>query len=257
MPVVTVIVPVYQEASTVEEALDRVLAVDIPGVAIELLIVESNSTDGTRQVVQRIGRREGVTVVLQDAPRGKGNAVREAFHHANGEVILLQDADLEYDTGDYARLLEPILDGSAEFVLGTRHADGRPMRQMDGERIASLVTNFGHAFFLRVFNLAFGVSLTDPFTMYKVFRTDCIRGVKFECDRFDFDWELTGKLIRLGYVPMEIPVAYKSRGFKEGKKVRFIRDPLTWVVAAIRFSTCRLETFAGSRTASDIAGGAA
>jgi glycosyltransferase involved in cell wall biosynthesis len=242
-PVLSVIVPAYQEAATIGEAMERILRARVSGVAIEVVVVESNSTDGTRDVVSSYQSHDRVTVLYQDSPQGKGSAVRLGLRHARGDMILLQDADLEYDVADYEKLVGPILRGEVAFVLGSRHVDGQPMRQMDHERLASLITNVGHFFFLRVFNLAFRCALTDPFTMYKVFRSDCISGVRFECDRFDFDWELTGKLIRLGYSPMEIPVSYKSRGFKDGKKVRLFRDPITWVHAAVKFSSCSLKSF--------------
>ncbi len=149
--------------------------------------------------------------------------------------MLIQDGDLEYSVDDYAVLLDPIISGTADFVLGSRHEPGRPMREFEGARRTSALLNVAHWTFASLFNVLYQTNLRDPFTMYKVFRTDCIDGLDFVADRFDFDFELVAKLVRRGYMPIEIPIHYESRGFDEGKKVRMIRDPLTWIVALVRF----------------------
>ena len=226
---------VYNEAETVATAIDRVLAVDIPDVEVELIVVESNSTDGTREVVSRYAADPRVRLVLQDAPRGKGAAVREGFEHVTGGIILIQDADLEYSVEDYPKLIAPIMRGEVDFTLGCRHVPGQPVRVMDEARFVALVVNSAHWVFAWMFNITYGTKLRDPFTMYKVFRSECIEGVEFVADRFDFDFELAGKLVRLGYKPIEIPVEYEARSFHGGKKVRFFRDPPTWVAACLRF----------------------
>jgi len=226
---------VYNEAETVATAIERVLAVEIPDVDVELVIVESNSPDGTRAIVSRHASDERVRLVLQDAPSGKGAAVREGLQHATGDIVLIQDADLEYSVDDYPRLIEPIMRGDADFTLGCRHVPGQSVRVMDGARAMATIMNAAHWGFTWFFNITYGTKLRDPFTMYKVFRSECIDGVEFVSDRFDFDWELVAKLVRLGYEPIEIPVEYKSRSYHSGKKVRFFRDPPTWIVACIRF----------------------
>lgn len=249
---------VYNEAETVATAIERTLAVEIPDVRIELVIVESNSSDGTREIVSRYAEDERVRLVLQDAPSGKGNAVREGFRHVTGDIILLQDGDLEYSVDDYPKLIVPIVRGDVDFTLGCRHVPGQPVRVMDGSRLVASVVNVAHWVFTGFFNVTYGTRLRDPFTMYKVFRSECIEGVEFVADRFDFDWELTAKLVRLGYKPIEIPVSYKARSFHAGKKVRFFRDPPTWVVAGLRFRFCSLpaqrrETrIEGGRPGSDL-----
>jgi glycosyltransferase involved in cell wall biosynthesis len=217
-----------------------VLSVEIEDVVIELVVVESNSTDGTREVVSRYADDPRVRLVLQEAPKGKGAAVREGFKHVTGGIILIQDADLEYSVEDYPKLIEPITRGDVDFTLGCRHVPGEPLRVMDGMRKVSIAMNAAHWAFTWLFNVTYGTTLRDPFTMYKVFRTECIEGVEFVADRFDFDWELAGKLVRLGYMPIEIPVAYSARGFDGGKKVRFFRDPPTWIAACLRFRFCSL-----------------
>jgi glycosyltransferase involved in cell wall biosynthesis len=237
----SIVMPVYNERETVIDVIDEVLALDLDGIATELVIVESNSTDGSRELVGKYDGHERVTVVYEDEPRGKGVAVRRGLEHVSGQIVLIQDADLEYDVADYPRLLEPLVEGRADFVLGSRHVPGTPIRVMHGAPVLSFVVNSGHWLFLALFNATYGVRLTDPFTMYKVFRAECIDGVEFVADRFDFDWELVAKLIRLGYSPLEVPVTYNARGFSGGKKVRFFRDPPTWVVACFRFRFSRLR----------------
>lgn len=237
----SVVMPAYNEANSILGAIERVLAKKIDGIDIELIIVESNSADGTREIVREYEDREQVKVIWQDQPRGKGNAVRAGLGRVSGDYVLIQDADDEYDIEDYDALLEPLISGEAAFVLGARHGGGAwKMRQFDDQRLAGHLLNFGHWFFTTLVNVVYGLKLRDPFTMYKVFRADCLRGLRFECDRFDFDYELVIKLVRKGYRPIEIPVNYRSRSFKQGKKVDAFRDPWTWLRAIVKFRLQKL-----------------
>lgn len=233
--VLSVVMPVYNEASTVEQAITAVLDFDLSPHRLELVIIESNSTDRTREIVQKFADDVRVKLILQEEARGKGAAVREGFQQCTGDIILIQDGDLEYDVADYPKLLAPILSGETAFVLGSRHEEGRPLRLMPDARLISKIVNAGHHVFLMMFNITYGTKLRDPFTMYKVFRRKCIENVEFVANRFDFDFELVAKLMRLGYMPIEVPVYYSARSFAAGKKVRFFRDPLTWIVACVRF----------------------
>lgn len=230
----SVVLPVYNEASTVAQVIDQVLGLPLPGLELDLVIVESNSSDGSRDIVRGYEGDPRVRLVLEDHPSGKGHAVREGFRHVRGEIILIQDADLEYRIDEYPLVLHPLLAGEADFVLGSRHAPGRPLRQFDGAEGTSRVMNLAHWVFTALFNAVYRTHLRDPFTMFKVFRTRCIVGVPFTCDRFDFDWELVAKLVRLGHRPIEVPITYASRHFDEGKKVRFFRDPPTWMRALVK-----------------------
>jgi glycosyltransferase involved in cell wall biosynthesis len=228
----SVIVPIFNERATVQAALDALLAKEIPGVAIEVVIIESNSTDGSREIVLRYRDHPRVKLILEDRPQGKGHAVRAGFAQATGDILLIQDADLEYDLADYEILLQPILAERQAFVLGSRHGrGGLAIRRFADQPVQAFVLNAAHWFFTILINVSLGIWLKDPFTMYKVFRRECLDGLTFECNRFDFDWELLIKLIRKGYRPVEIPITYRSRSFKEGKKIRIFRDPLTWLRA--------------------------
>ena len=232
----SILMPAFNEVKTIRQAIDRVLSKRIDDVEIELIIVESNSTDGTQEIVREYDGEDRVRVIWQDRPRGKGNAVRSGLEHVSGDFVLIQDADDEYDIEDYDALMEPLITGEAAFVLGARHGGGAwKMRKFHDQRLSGYLLNFGHWFFATLVNIVYRLRLKDPFTMYKVFRADCLRGIKFECDRFDFDFELLIKLVRHGYRPIEIPVNYRSRSFKEGKKVDAFRDPWTWVRAIVKY----------------------
>jgi glycosyltransferase involved in cell wall biosynthesis len=236
--VLSVIVPVYNERATVVELLDQVLAKDIDGVEIEVIIVESNSTDGSRDLVRRYADHNRVRVILEDKPRGKGFAVRTALEEAKGDLVLFQDADLEYDVNDYDALIAPILRYRTNFVLGSRHTESNSswkIRTFSDSPGLSAYFNLGHALLLTMFNVVYSQNLTDPFTMFKVFRRDCLYGLRFECDRFDFDNEIVIKLIRKGYKPLELPVNYTSRSIQEGKKITLFLDPLRWIRALLKF----------------------
>ncbi len=234
----SVIVPVFNERGTFSELMTQLLDKRIDGVDIEVIVVESNSTDGTRDDVRRIEGRERVKVVYEERARGKGHAVRAGLAAATGDVVLIQDADLEYDLNDYDTLIEPLQSGRAAFVLGARHGldgQGWKMRHFTDQVLLSTVMNFGHVFFMTLFNVVYGTRLRDPFTMFKVFRRDCLYGLTLESNRFDLDWELVGKLVRAGYRPIEIPVNYRSRSFAEGKKVSLWRDPFTYFRACFKY----------------------
>jgi glycosyltransferase involved in cell wall biosynthesis len=212
--------------------LDAITAKAVAGAELEVIIVESNSTDGTRAIVESYGDRPRVRVLLEDRPRGKGHAVRAGLAASTGDIVVIQDADLEYSLDDYEPLLAPILAGERTFVLGSRHGTGGfKIRHFDDQPLRAFTLNAAHWAFTGLINVSLGIWLRDPFTMYKVFRRDALRGVTLTCNRFDFDWELLIKLVRAGHRPIEIPVSYTSRSFAAGKKIRVFRDPITWLWA--------------------------
>jgi glycosyltransferase involved in cell wall biosynthesis len=234
-PKLSVVVPVFNERPTLKIALDALTAKRIAGWEIEILIIESNSSDGSRDIVLGYQNHPGVQVLLEDRPRGKGHAVRAGLAQVTGDVVLIQDADLEYDLADYEKLLAPLVAGTHQFVLGSRHSPNQwSIREFKGQFLQAAALNAAHWFFTAMIDVSLGLTLRDPFTMYKVFRRECLAGLVFRCNRFDFDWELLIKLVRKGYRPIEIPISYRSRSFVEGKKIRMFYDPLTWFVAWAR-----------------------
>lgn len=237
---VSIVMPVYNEASTIREVLDRVWAQETCGLAKQLVIIESNSTDGTREIVRKFVQEKNTNAIVlieEEKPSGKGHAVRGGLQSATGDIILIQDGDLEYDFSDYPQLLQPLLDGKTSFVLGSRHlsAGTWKIRHFEANPLKSIFLNFGGIIFHGLFNIIYWQSLTDPTTMFKVFLRSCLKNFTLESNRFDFDFELLGKLIRSGFSPLEVPVSYRSRGFEEGKKVRMFQDPITWIRAIIKY----------------------
>lgn len=235
---VSVIIPVYNEVKTIGKVLDAVLSKQIDGVEFEVVVVDSWSTDGTRHVLNLLGSFQNpkpFTVYTERYPLGKGHAVRRGIRESTGDIIIIQDADLEYSVDDYDRLLAPIIRRQTDVVLGTRHSQKGffRMRTFPGQPVLGFVMNFGHCLFAFLFWLLFAVRLSDPFTMFKVFRRHCLMGANFKCNRFDFDFELLVWLTR-SYRVIEIPVSYKSRSFKDGKKVRLFLDPPTWLWAMLK-----------------------
>jgi len=192
----------------------------------ELIIVESNSTDGTRAIVEGYRGRPGVQVVLEDRPRGKGHAVRTGLAHVTGTIVLIQDADFEYDIDDYDPLLEPLLQHQATFVLGSRSLglDDWKVRKYDATPVRGLFLNFAQVMFAKTYSALYQQRVTDVNTMFKVFRAECLDGLDLRSNGFELDIELACKLARNGHSPMEVPVNYVARGFAEGKKIRFWRD---------------------------------
>ena len=238
----SIIFPCYNEGHYVEQVLEALLAKQLK-IDKEIIIVESNSTDGTRDIVKKFASRPGVTLILEEKPQGKGHAVRAGLKAATGSIILIQDADFEYDLDDYDALLEPILQRKTSFVLGSRSLglDDWKVRRFAKGHVKGLALNFAQLVFARTFNALYQKQTTDINTMFKVFRSECLEGLNLEGDRFELDIELVCKLVRNGNAPMEVPVNYVARGFEEGKKISFVRDalPSYWAIFKYRFGNAR------------------
>ena len=236
---VSILIPVYNEARTCRALLEAVLAADCAGCEKEILVVESNSTDGTQAIVREYESKRLLRALYEDRPRGKGHALKAALGAATGDIVLIQDADLEYKVSEYPALLKPILDGRADFVLGSRHlgANTWQIRKFITNHLSARVINLGGLLYTTLFNVLYGVKLTDPATMFKVFRRACLEGVRLRSNWFELDWEIVAKLVRKGHLPQEVPVSYASRSVEEGKKIRFWRDgPLVfWAILRVRF----------------------
>jgi glycosyltransferase involved in cell wall biosynthesis len=232
----SVLVPVFNEERVVVQSLLKLHStLETLHCSYEIIIVESNSTDSTRKLVQDIQSQISAILLLEDFPKGKGHAVRKAMQIMRGDVFLIFDADLEYDPIDIPKLIEPIEKGLTAFVLGTRHKRGQQIRKIESIPVRAYIMNLAHRFFVNLLNRSLGTSMTDPFTMYKLFRREVFSEVELRSNRFDFDWELVIKAVRRGAFPVEISVEYSSRSFKDGKKVRFFRDPITWLIALLRY----------------------
>jgi glycosyltransferase involved in cell wall biosynthesis len=232
----SVIIAAYNEANTIAQTLTNLHTVlKSLTCSFEIIVVESNSTDETRNILKKFEKELDLKLFFQENPRGKGSAIRLGMNQMLGDVFLIYDADAEYDPADIPRLLIPIENGNTSFVLGTRHENGKAMRTMQNHKLRPILMNSAHKFFCYLINKSCKVSLTDPFTMYKVCRSEIFKDIRLTSNRFDLDWELVIKAIRLGSNPVEIPVAYTSRSFSEGKKVRFFRDPINWLIAYFKF----------------------
>jgi hypothetical protein len=219
----SVIMPVYNEERYVRDVIEALLAKDV-AIEREIIIVESNSADSSRAIVRSFDDEPAIKIVYQDRPRGKGNAVRAALKVASGTIVLIQDADFEYDLDDYDALLEPILQRRASFVLGSRSLglDDWKVRRYATSRIKGVLTNLAQVVFARTFNFLYQQNVTDINTMLKVFRIECIQGCHLGGDGFSLDIELVCKIVRNGFAPLEVPVNYVARGYDEGKKINFM-----------------------------------
>jgi glycosyltransferase involved in cell wall biosynthesis len=204
----SVLIPVYNERSTIAETVRRVRESPVDK---EIIVVDDASTDGTDDVLRAIAGPD-LKVVRQSQNRGKGAALRRALEEVTGEVVIVQDADLEYDPGDYPRLLAPIAAGDAEVVYGTRAP------RFEGMRWPHRVFNWVAA---RLTNLLYRAGITDEATCYKVFRTEVLKAIPLRCERFDFCPEVTAKVRRRGIRIHEVPVSYQARSVGAGKKIRW------------------------------------
>jgi glycosyltransferase involved in cell wall biosynthesis len=211
----SIIIPVYNEEQTITEVVERVLAVDIGDVQKEVIIANDGSSDGTQHAMtsSRWCRDPRVTIHQNQINLGKGAAVRLGLKFATGDIILIQDADLELDPQEYGRLLAPIQAGHAEIVYGSRFLN--PTHRV------SRRTRLGNAALTTLTNVLFRGRLTDMETAYKVFRRQVLDGIRLRCVGFDFEPELTAKLLRNGHRIMEVPIGYHPRRVDEGKKIRW------------------------------------
>ncbi len=225
---VCIIMPVYNEARTLPEIVDRVLSSPVPDLSV--VMVDDGSTDGTPQVMQELAsRHERITVVAHDRNMGKGAAVKTGLQHAEGDVVIIQDADLEYDPQDYPRLLKPIEDGEADAVFGSRFLDRRA-RLSPSQWVANKLVTW-------LFNVLFATRLTDVETCYKAFRLQLIDPARLRARRFDIDIEIAARLVRGGARIAEVAISYRPRGYAEGKKIKW-HDLFhaLWAVVQWRFA---------------------
>jgi glycosyltransferase involved in cell wall biosynthesis len=205
---VSIVIPVYNEVGTIREILARVRATPFQK---EILVVDDGSIDGTREILRDLNDPE-VIPILHDRNRGKGAALRTGFGRATGEIVLIQDADLEYDPADYPRLLKPILEGKADVVYGSRFGG-------ETHRVLFFWHYVGNRFLTMLSNMFTNLNLSDMETCYKVFRSDLLEGLRLRSDRFGFEPEFTAKVARLRCRIYEVSISYHGRGYDAGKKI--------------------------------------
>jgi len=208
---ISVIIPVFNEAKTVKELVKRVQSVDLEK---EIIIVDDASTDGTREVLNELTREQGITVLFHQSNQGKGAALRTAFKEVKGEIVIIQDADLEYDPFEYSKLIRPIMEGKADVVYGSRFLGGP-------HRVLLFWHYVGNQILTLFSNMLTNLNLTDMETCYKVFKSSLLKEFTIESNRFGVEPEITSKLARLKCKIYEVDISYSGRDYTEGKKINW------------------------------------
>lgn len=223
MTKVSVIIPVYNEKNTVLEMVRQVKSVDFPK---EIVIVDDHSTDGTQDLLKNMKDAE-VKAIFHPKNMGKGAAIRTAIGHVSGDIVLIQDADLEYSPKDYPALLDPILSGKADVVYGSRFLGGP-------HRVLFFWHYFGNTIFTQLTNILYNINLSDMGTCYKVFKADIIKSMKLRSNRFGFEPEVTAKICKKKLRIYEVPISYSGRTYDEGKKITW-RDAFVYFWCLLKF----------------------
>jgi glycosyltransferase involved in cell wall biosynthesis len=224
----SIIMPVYNERETLSEILRQVRAAELPGVEKEILVVDDGSTDGSRDILIQEAGAGDLHVFYHDANQGKGAAVRTAVDQATGDLIVIQDADLEYDPRDYPKLIQPIVEGRVSVVYGSRFLGPRKAMlfwHMLGNKLLTLTTN-----------ILYNTILSDMETCYKCFRAEVIQDIPLRSRRFEFEPEITAKVLKRGHRIYEVPISYYGREYHEGKKIGWKDAPIAfWTLVRYRF----------------------
>lgn len=224
MKKITILIPVFNEFNTLGQIIKKVEDADFCGLEKEIILIDDCSTDGTKELYQNYNYK----VLYHDKNKGKGAALRTGFKEASGDIIVIQDADLEYDPVDYKPLVELIIEGKADVCYGSRLSGAKPSRSFMFHHL------LGNKFLSLLTNILYGSTLTDMETCYKAFRADFIKGIEIKSDRFDFEPEITAKILKKGARLYELPISYFGREFAEGKKITW-RDGFHAIIALIKY----------------------
>jgi glycosyltransferase involved in cell wall biosynthesis len=225
-PLLSVVMPCYNERTTIEEIVRRVLAVPL---RVELIVVDDGSKDGTREILAKLAEELKFKLFFQTQNRGKGAALRRGFQEVTGDLVVIQDADLEYSPEEFPQLIELICHGRADVVYGSRFL-GR-------HRVFMFTHYAGNRFLTLVTNVLYNTMLSDMETCYKVMRTEVLRSMTLEANGFGIEPELTAKIFKRGYRVYEVPITYDGRGYDEGKKITWLDGFVAlWVLLKFRFT---------------------
>ena len=218
MTKLSIIIPVYNEVKTIKSIIEQVKAIDLKGVKKELIVIDDGSVDRTQDVLAKI---QEIKFVVHEKNKGKGMAIRTGIKHATGDIIIIQDADLEYNPADYPAVLQPILNGETKVVFGSRFMPGA--KKLTRNKLSRYKGNeiyyLGNKFLSFCVGLLYGRKITDMETCYKAFTADVIKNIPLKSQRFDFEPEITAKLLKRGHHIIEVPIRYTPRSFEEGKKI--------------------------------------
>ena len=223
----SIVIPIYNERETIETLIAKVNAVDYDK---EIILIDDFSTDGTREILNKYENKQGFKVLYHNRNQGKGAALRTGFSSVNGDIIIIQDADLEYNPADYGTLIEPIMDGRADVVYGSRFLGGP-------HRVLFFWHSIGNMVLTTLSNMFTNVNLTDMETGYKVFTKKVNDTLTFKCNRFGFEPEFTAKVAKNNFRIYEVPISYNGRDYSEGKKITW-KDGVAaiWYIFKFRFT---------------------
>lgn len=228
---ISILIPIFNEAKTLKLILEKIDEVSFCGLEKEIILIDDYSIDGTRDILAELGQTcpDKYKIFYHEKNMGKGAALRTGFGHVTGDIVIVQDADLEYNPSDYEPLIEKLVKGEADVVYGSRF--------LNEKSEFMLLSKLANKFLTFVTNVLYGVKLTDMETCYKAFKTDFIKGIQIKANRFDFEPEITAKVLKKGAKLIELPVLYNAREYDEGKKITW-KDGVhaIWTLVKFRFS---------------------
>ncbi|HSA06553.1 MAG TPA: glycosyltransferase family 2 protein [Candidatus Gastranaerophilales bacterium] len=225
---ISIIIPVYNEINTLEEILEKVNRSSFQSLNKEIILVDDASTDGSRELLQKLEKENRYKIYFHSKNTGKGAAIRTALNYITGDIVIIQDADLEYDPDDYNDLIKLIIDDKADVAYGSRLSGGKPSRSF------KFTHYLGNKMLTTLTNLLYDSTLSDMETCYKAFKADVIKNIKIKSNRFEFEPEITAKILKKKYRLYETSISYYGRDYSEGKKITW-KDGITALITLIRY----------------------